>query len=57
VRRHNLIGDVTWCGGRVTGKSEEGGEALVHLDLSATNQRGEVTAKGVATVALPRSGT
>jgi len=55
VRRHNLIGDVTWCGGSVTGKSQEGGEGLVHLDLHATNQRGEVTARGSASVALPRS--
>ena len=54
VRRHNLVGDVTWCRGVVTAKTEEDGRALVHLDLSADNQRGEVTAKGTATVALPR---
>jgi acyl dehydratase len=55
VRRHNLIGDVTWCRGTVTGKREEGdGLALVDVDLTAENQRGEVTAKGSATVALPR---
>ncbi len=55
VRRHNLIGDVTWCRGTVTGKREEDdGLALADVDLTAENQRGEVTAKGSATVALPR---
>ena len=54
VRRHNLIGDVTWCRGAVTGKTEERGEALVHIDLHAVNQRDETTANGSATVALPR---
>jgi acyl dehydratase len=52
VRRHNLIGDVTWCRGVVAAKSEA--EGLVDVELSAENQRGEVTAKGAATVALPR---
>ena len=55
VRRHNLIGDVTWCRGTVTGKREEDdGLALVDADLTAENQRGDVTAKGSATVVLPR---
>jgi acyl dehydratase len=54
VRRHNLIGDVTWCRGMVTGKREEGGQALVEVELVAENQRSEITAKGSATVALPR---
>jgi acyl dehydratase len=56
VRRHNLIGDVTWCRGSVTGKREADGEALVDIELAAENQRGEVTAQGSATVALPRRG-
>jgi hypothetical protein len=55
VRRHNLIGDVTWCRGIVAGKREEGGQALVDLDLVAENQRSEITARGSATVALPRA--
>jgi acyl dehydratase len=54
VRRHNLIGDVTWCRGTVTGKREEDGLSLVDVDLVAENQRSEVTAKGSAIVALPR---
>ena len=56
VRRHNLIGDVTWCRGAVTGKHEGNGEALVDVELTAENQRGETTAQGHATVALPRHG-
>ncbi len=54
VLRHNLIGDTTWCRGRVTAKAvvEERGE--VTLDLTAVNQRNEVTTQGQATVVLPR---
>jgi hypothetical protein len=50
VLRHNLIGDTTWCRGTVSGKDPEG---VVHLALSAVNQRGETTASGSATVVLP----
>ena len=49
VLRHNLIGDTTWCRGRVTAKSAGG---LVTLALDGTNQRGEVIASGVAEVVL-----
>jgi acyl dehydratase len=56
VRRHNLIGDTTWCRGGVTGKAIRNGEALVDLQVSAENQRGEMTAEGVATVSLPQRG-
>jgi len=56
VRRHNLIGDTTWCRGIVTGRRQEDGEALVDIDLVAENQRSEITAKGSATIALPRRG-
>ncbi len=54
VLRHNLLGDTTWCRGRVSGKAvvEERGE--VTLDLTAVNQRGETTAQGHATAVLPR---
>jgi len=54
VRRHNLIGDTTWCRGAVTQKTEDAGRGLVHVDLEAVNQRGETTAKGTAVVTLPR---
>jgi acyl dehydratase len=52
VRRHNLIGDTTWCRGTVTATSADRGE--VTLALSAVDQRGETTALGEAVVALPR---
>jgi hypothetical protein len=54
LQRLNIIGDATWVRGNVTGK-EVGidGERLVHLELSATNQRDEATAKARATVVLP----
>jgi acyl dehydratase len=50
VLRHNLIGDTTWCRGRVTGKSAGG---VVALSLDGTNQRGETIAAGGAEVVLP----
>ena len=56
VRRHNLIGDTTWCRGTVTGRAlvEDRGE--VTLGLTAVNQRGETIAAGQAVVVLPRRG-
>jgi acyl dehydratase len=54
VRRHNLIGDTTWCRGRVAGKALVEGRGEVTLDLQAVNQRGETIALGQAVVVLPR---
>jgi hypothetical protein len=42
------------CRGIVTGKREEEGLSLVDVDLQAQNQCKEITARGSATVALPR---
>ncbi|MDP2951974.1 MAG: MaoC family dehydratase N-terminal domain-containing protein [Chloroflexota bacterium] len=56
VRRFNLLGDTTWCRGKVVGKSREGGEALVECRVWAENQRKEITAIGQATVRLPTKG-
>jgi acyl dehydratase len=53
VRRHNLIGDTTWCRGEVTGKGAGG---AVELAVRGVNQRSEVTAAGTATVLLPVRG-
>ena len=50
--RPNFIHDTTWCKGRVTGKSVQDGKFLADLELWCENQRGEITAKGSATVAL-----
>jgi hypothetical protein len=54
VRRHNLIGDTTWCRGTVTGRALAGGRGEVTAGLSAVNQRGETIAAGQAVVVLPR---
>ena len=54
VRRHNLIGDTTWCRGTVTARTLVGDEGEVTLALAAVNQRGETIAAGQAVVALPR---
>ena len=51
VRRHNLIGDTTWCRGRVR---ERGAPGEVTLELEAVNQRDETIARGEARVILPR---
>ena len=53
LRRFNIVGDTTWCRGRVTSKREENGEKLVDLDIWGDNQRQETTMKGTATIHLP----
>lgn len=52
----NLIGDTTYCRGKVSGKREEDGKSLVDLDLVTVNQRDMQTTEGQATVELPRRG-
>jgi acyl dehydratase len=49
----NLVGDLTWCGGRVTGKRVDDGEHLVELECWGTNQRGERNVSATAEVRLP----
>ena len=53
VRRHNILGDLTTCQGTVNRKWVEDREHLVEVNVSATNQRDEVTAAGMAIAALP----
>lgn len=53
LRRFNVLGDTTWCRGKVTRKYVEDSEHLVECDIYCENQRGEVTAPGRATVVLP----
>jgi acyl dehydratase len=54
VRRHNLIGDTTWCRGRVAATAVVEARGEVTLDLVAVNQREETIAQGQAVVVLPR---
>ena len=53
MRRFNIVGDTTWCKGKVARKYTKDGYALVDLEIWAENQRGELTAPGLATVMLP----
>lgn len=56
VRRHNIVGDLSVCRGRVTRKRRNGGRQLVDCEVWIDNQRGERIAEGHATVALPSRG-
>ncbi|MBI3967007.1 MAG: MaoC family dehydratase N-terminal domain-containing protein [Chloroflexi bacterium] len=56
LRRFNVVGDTTWCRGKVVNKRVEDGEHVVDLELWCENQRGEITAPGSATVVLPSRG-
>ena len=46
------VGDVITVSGKVTGKREAGGEKLIDLEVKCTNQNGQDTLQGEATVAL-----
>ncbi len=55
VRRFNLVGDTTFCRGRVSGKTAaEDTRGVVQIDVEARDQREEITAKGWAKVLLPK---
>lgn len=52
-----FLGDTTWCSGRVTGVRGQDGDdlrGLVDIEVWGANQRGAVTSRGTATVALDR---
>jgi hypothetical protein len=53
LRSFNFLGDTHWCTGVVESKEIRDGHHVVTLALTATNQRGEVTAPGTAVVILP----
>jgi acyl dehydratase len=52
-RAFNFMGDTTVCRGVVTAKRVEGLHHVVDLELSSTNQRGENSCPGTASVILP----
>ncbi len=54
IRLFNFIGDTHWMNGNVVEKykREDGGHAVV-LEISGTNQDGDVTCPGRATILLP----
>jgi acyl dehydratase len=54
LRSFNFVGDTTWVRGRIVDKVlAEGDRPAVEVEVSCTNQRGEVTAPGHATILLP----
>jgi acyl dehydratase len=54
MRRMQRPGDTMVCKGKVVSTREEGGQALVELEVWAENEREGVTTPGTATVVLPR---
>jgi acyl dehydratase len=53
-RRFNYVGDTQWLSGSVTNHYvAEGGRPAIDVELTATNQRGELTTPGQATILLP----
>lgn len=52
-RRFNYVGDTQWLEGTVTRRHLVDGRPAVEVELAATNQRGEVTTPGRATILLP----
>ncbi|MDO8672512.1 MAG: MaoC family dehydratase N-terminal domain-containing protein [Dehalococcoidia bacterium] len=53
LRRFNLVGDTTWCRGRVVNKEIRDGDYLVECEIWCVDQRGEITAPGRAIALLP----
>lgn len=53
LRRPNVVGDVTWCKGKVAKKYVQNGEHLVECEVWAENQVGEFTMRGRAIARLP----
>ena len=52
-RKPNIMGDTTWCKGKVTGKRVEDGRHIIDVELTGTNQLGDVNTTGTASVVLP----
>jgi hypothetical protein len=47
------MGDTTICSGHIVDKRKDGDHCVVDIEMASTNQRGEDTAPGTATVILP----
>ncbi|MBI4507165.1 MAG: MaoC family dehydratase N-terminal domain-containing protein [Chloroflexi bacterium] len=56
VRMFNIVGDTSWCRGRVSRVYVADERHLADCDVWVENQRGETTAVGTATVELPWRG-
>jgi hypothetical protein len=53
MRKFNYVGDTQFLTGEVAGKRVEEGRHIVEIEMRCTNQRGEETVPGRATVLLP----
>jgi acyl dehydratase len=53
LRRFNLVGDTTWCRGKVLRKYMDDRNCCVDIECWGENQRGEISVPGNATVILP----
>ncbi len=53
VRKPGIYGDIFRYAGKVTEKTREGGDAIVKVEFTGTNQSGEVASTGAAEVILP----
>ncbi|MBV1901402.1 MAG: MaoC family dehydratase N-terminal domain-containing protein [Kordiimonadaceae bacterium] len=53
VRSFNFLGDTHICSAEIVDKRIEGKHCIVELALKGTNQRGDVTCPGEATIILP----
>ena len=49
----NIMGDTTWCCGRVTGKRQEEGNNIIEIEIWNDNQLGTRVTEGNAEVLLP----
>jgi len=54
--KFSLLGDTTWCKGKVVEKSIEGKDHIVTLDIWTVNQMEDTTTTGQALVILPSRG-
>ena len=52
LRRFNVLGDTTWCKGKVTGKREENGKKIVDCKIEGHNQLGKIMGVAEATLVL-----
>ena len=53
IRKFNFMGDTQTITGRILAKRQASGQNLVDVGVKFTNQRGEETVRGTATIALP----
>ena len=53
LRQFNYVGDTTWCKGKVLEKYDDNSQNLVKCEIWCEDQRGRITGRGEAVVALP----